>query len=503
MKALKWLGFALAGFWALLLLAVSIAIVIVNPDDYKPRLEETARQNGVTLKIGGSLHWSLLPLGFSTTDLLLQMPQDPGKELQQIRIGRIALSLGMFSLLRGNLDIQAFDIDDLRFFTAETQTLQFREARLKVDDANNRGEQFPVELRIDDTRIAGSLAISTVNDALHMQVDLHGDQIDLDRYAPADTPDTDSQAGSKQADGQTGKKDKKQKKEEPIAFAGLLQAQGSYRIRFDQMVSNHLKLANVVFDARVEQEQVILNAFDAELYDGRISHRGTISLPPGKEPVLQLEMRIEQVQLSPMLADLTQETPSVTAGIIDLQANVRGSGATERKIMRTLSGVATLDVNNLVIRDLNIEKSACDAAAAAQKKELSTHQWPRDTALHNLHAEGDIINGIVFIKPVTARLDTLALSGSGPVNLLNETLDLKLDITVRDGVQSANHCDAISPAVRDVAWPLRCEGSYRGALDDLCGIDKSRLGKLIAQLAAKNIKEGGGSLKDTLRGLFN
>lgn len=504
MKTARWIGYCCALLFSLVATAILLAIALINPDDYKPQLEKMALDNGVTLKIGGQLHWSLLPLGFSAQDIALQLPQKPGDDAQKVSIEKLSLSLGILPLMRGNLQIGAFDIDNIRFFTADTQTLQFLEARLKVDDANNRGEAFPVELRIDDTHIAGTVALATVNDSLRIQIDLHGDQIDLDRYALQEQG-AGNDKGQHSAAGEKNPKntDKPKKKEEPLPFASLLQAQGSYRIRFDRMVTNHLQLANVFFDARVEAEQIILKAFDADLYQGKISNRGTIALQPGKDPVLQLEMHIDKVQLSPMLSDITQETPSVTAGQLDLAANIRGNGITSSKIMQTLSGVASIDVNGLVIRDLNLEKLACDAAASAQKRDPDNKQWPRDTLLHNLHAESDIINGIAFIKPVTAKLDTVTMTGTGPVNLRAEILDLKLDITVPDGVKSANACDAINPAVRDVAWPVRCEGSYRGALDDLCSVDKSRLGKLIAQLAAKNIKEGGGSLKDTLRNLFN
>ena len=80
MKAIKWIGYGFALLFGLVLLTILLATLLVNPEDYKPQLEQAAADNGVNLKIGGQLHWSVFPLGFSAQDITLQLPQEEDRK---------------------------------------------------------------------------------------------------------------------------------------------------------------------------------------------------------------------------------------------------------------------------------------------------------------------------------------------------------------------------------------------------------------------------------------
>ncbi len=490
----------IAGLLLTVMLAVVALVIFIKPENYKPQLEQVAHENGIELKIGGAMHWSLLPmLGFSAGDIALALPAEPGKAVQRLHVDELSLSLRLGSLLHKRVEISAFDLANVQFYNDEQKALHFEQVHLRVDNANNHGEPFPVHLHVDDTRVDGKVAVKT-DGVLRLMVDLHGDSINTDRYAVSEKPD--AQASSKTSQTDSGPA-MVASEEQPLPLASLLQAQGEYRIRFDHMVVNHLQLANVNFDAVIEAERAVLKAFDADLYQGQIRNRAEIAMPPGQTPRIVLDMQIDKVQLAPMLKDLLQEKSTITAGVLALHAAVQGDGDTPDKILHTLSGNAQLDVADLVVRELNMEKLACEAAAEAQKRDAPQKNWPAHTILHRLHGESVIRNGIATVRPITARLDTLDLQGAGPVNLVAQTLDLKLDVTVLDKVDSANVCEAISPMVRDVAWPMRCEGSYVQSTDKLCRVDKSRMGSLIAHIAGKNIKAGGSSIKNVFKKLFD
>lgn len=492
---------------ASLVVAITALLLLVDPNDYKADLEALARQNGVSLELAGALDWSLFPgIGFSVAEARVVMPAKPDEPVQSVRVQALSLDVGLLPLLGGNLQVNSLDISGLAFFEGDKQTLFFGKALLRVAGANNRGEPFPVEFHVDDTRITGTLAFQ-VKDVPQVSVDLHGDTINLDRYsaASADAPAAAEApaAGAPGPDSQkSSRKAEANKQDEPLPFAALLQAQGKYRLLFDQMVVNHLALAQVVFDASVEPDQVVVHAFDAQLYQGSVKNRAVIALPEKGRPVLSLEMAVQQVALSPLVADATQEAPAVSAGVLNFESRLQGEGETPRQILQTLSGTAQASIDGLVLAGMNLEKQACEAAAQAQKKDMPAQAWTPQTTFRDLQAAARLKNGVARIDPLTARLDTVNLEGQGPVNLLHETLDLELDVTVLDKPGAPNHCEAIGSAVRDIAWPVRCQGSYRGALDNLCGVDKGRLAKLVGQIAVKHLKDGGGNFKDALDTLF-
>lgn len=503
MKALRYFLITTATLLGILLLSVSALVLLINPDNYKPQLQQVALENGIILNIAGPLHWSVWPaMGFSASDLTLNLPQSNNTKLETLQIEHISLSLHLLPLLHKNLKISAFELSNVHFFSGTQETLHVEKAHLSVDNANNRGEAFPVKLQLDQTHISGTVSLLST-DTLHVNIDMHGDNLDADRYTLQKASNTTGAANNTVDNPATQANPGLTDNDQPLPIASLLQTQGEYHLHFDQMRIQHLQLSNVTFNARIEANQALLDNFDADLYQGSFKSKAVIALESGQSPQMQLDVSLHDVELAPMLHDTLQEKSSVTAGNINLSSNVHGSGATPKQILRTLSGSAQLDVNDLVIRDLNLEKLACEAAAEAQKKNTPVKSWPAHTILHRLHGESKIDHGIANVNPINARLDTLNLTGAGPVNLISQQLDLKLNVTVLDNVDSANVCEAISPMVRDVAWPMRCEGSYVQSTDKLCRVDKSHMASLIAHIAGKNIKAGGGSIKNAFKKLFD
>ena len=97
------------------------------------------------------------------------------------------------------------------------------------------------------------------------------------------------------------------------------------------------------------------------------------------------------------------------------------------------------------------------------------------------------------------------------MNLLDNTLNLELDLALRNNATAANFCDVINPRLADIEWPLRCEGNYATQSGkDLCGIDKSRLDRVLGQVAEKKIEDklkekfgpDADKIKDGLKKLF-
>lgn len=70
MKAVRYLLIAIVAIVMLAVLAVAIAMAVIDPNDYKPQIEQAVeRQTRLDLQLEGDIGWSLLPLGLELNDV--------------------------------------------------------------------------------------------------------------------------------------------------------------------------------------------------------------------------------------------------------------------------------------------------------------------------------------------------------------------------------------------------------------------------------------------------
>ncbi|MCL6416098.1 AsmA family protein [Aestuariirhabdus sp. Z084] len=111
MKTLLKVSLIILALVALLLIAALVIIpLLVNPNDYKPQLQQLVHeQTGMELVIDGDIGLSIFPvLGFELEQLALTNQQQP---LAQLGYARAALRL--LPLLSGTVEMQALELDGL------------------------------------------------------------------------------------------------------------------------------------------------------------------------------------------------------------------------------------------------------------------------------------------------------------------------------------------------------------------------------------------------------
>lgn len=150
----------------------------------------------------------------------------------------------------------------------------------------------------------------------------------------------------------------------------------------------------------------------------------------------------------------------ILAGSLQLDSRLTAMPLSRAGILKTLSGNLQFSVSGMVIDEMNIEKRVCEAAAQLDGKSLSAKQWSEKTELRDTRGTAQLQNGIMFLSPLAAKLDTLDLNGIGPVNLLDNTMDLKLDLKAVDDRQAVNACEIMNPRLAAISWPLRCRGNF-------------------------------------------
>jgi len=104
--ALKIIG----AFVALVVLGVVLLVTLVNPNQFKPRIEALARDQGIALQLNGDLGWALWPsLGMNVAGVkvaALATPDQPIAELQSA-----SLLLALKPLLQGEFRVNHVSVD--------------------------------------------------------------------------------------------------------------------------------------------------------------------------------------------------------------------------------------------------------------------------------------------------------------------------------------------------------------------------------------------------------
>lgn len=94
----------LAGLIALILAAAVILLVVVDPNQFKPRIEAMAKEQGIALQLQGDLGWTFWPsLGFSVAGIKVANPVAPQQPLAEL--ARASLKLNIPALFSGNFQV--------------------------------------------------------------------------------------------------------------------------------------------------------------------------------------------------------------------------------------------------------------------------------------------------------------------------------------------------------------------------------------------------------------
>jgi AsmA protein len=120
MKAVRYLLFAIIALIVLAVVAVAIAMAVINPNDYKPQIEQAVeKQTNLDLILGGDIGWSFIPLGLELNDVEAKLDGNRFVALKQL-----VAQINLWSLITMSPQVDTFVLNGL-------------DARLEV---NEKGE---------------------------------------------------------------------------------------------------------------------------------------------------------------------------------------------------------------------------------------------------------------------------------------------------------------------------------------------------------------------------
>ncbi|TVP59395.1 MAG: AsmA family protein [Halomonadaceae bacterium] len=109
MKAVRYALFALIGLILVLVAAVVVAVMVIDPNNYKPQIEQAVAENtNLELELAGDLSWSLFPLGIEVNNARTRLDGEHFASVEKL-LARVDL----FSLIRMSPMVRTFILDGL------------------------------------------------------------------------------------------------------------------------------------------------------------------------------------------------------------------------------------------------------------------------------------------------------------------------------------------------------------------------------------------------------
>ncbi|SJL82771.1 AsmA family protein [Vibrio palustris] len=365
-----------------------------------------------------------------------------------------------------------------------------KQAKLNLDtlDINEMQWQGKVNAKLDEIpKITFSLS---------------SDNVDLDPFLVS--PEAQSQAKPKTVPAKTHDQsliDQKAAEPDLSALSGL-DVSGSVKMK--QFKAANAKLHNVDINMAIHQGKVLLNHFDADLYDGHVNAKATLDgndLPA----TYKASGTIKHVEALPLLKDLTKK--QWLAGNMNADFSVQGAGLTPEILKPNLEGSLDMAFKDGSINGVNVAQLIRTTYAKLKGQKVEDDA-PQKTDFSSLTAKVKLDQGVANVTSLHLQSPLLRIQGEGSANYLEETMDMLVRTSLVSSLkgQGGKSIDEL----RDVTIPLNIHGQWAKPKFKLVFDD------VLKQKARKEVDRGleklDGKIKDErtkkavnglIKGLFN
>lgn len=275
-----------------------------------------------------------------------------------------------------------------------------------------------------------------------------------------------------------------------------------------RLTLDKLPIDNASLKAKAKGGLLNLQELRGGLYNGSFKSSGTFDL---RTPIalLNLQAGISGVPVEKLLEHQGEKSP--VTGSLELNADLRTSGNSQKAWVEGLGGNASFALKHGVLLDANLEQQLCQGIALLNRKSLSNAPRGKDTAFQELRGSLVFNNGVASNPDLSARIPGLTVKGNGDLDLRVLGMDYHLGIVIEgDKGEMPDPACAVNQRYVGLEWPVQCRGPLElGAR--ACRLDQNGLGKIAAKLAGDKLNEKieeklgdkvSPELKDALKGLF-
>lgn len=348
-------------------------------------------------------------------------------------------------VLAGGIEVSPFDARALLgklgvdYLPADEKALRKVALRAQLQHDPRTSALSNLQLTLDETQLTGKLALHHKPETAY-RFELAVDSIDVDRYLPPPTAPDPQQPERSPAEAAVV----------PVALLRETNAEGTFRA--GKLKAFGVRAEDMVLKVNARNGRIDLGPNQAKLYGGTYSGRTLIDAS-GRVPQFRMDEKLTGVQLGPLLKDA--QVFDRYSGTGNVSLNLTAQGLDAKAITRTLSGTVTVAMRDGKIEGVNLQKIVQQARAAldaARGREVQAATEPSDeTAFKSLTATARITKGVARNDDLKLDGPVVRATGSGTADLVKETLDYRLQVTVAEGADR-----------QGTTVPVRVRGPFAG-----------------------------------------
>ncbi len=390
-----------------------------------------------------------------------------------------------------------FDLPDLKdpdAFSTTNIAFDFSSSKSDLQLAN-------IVAQIDQTEIKGAASVVDFDQAL-VKFNLDANRLNADNYLP-----TDSATGSEPnplkpstlAMPSTGTSPvKNQSAESTLTTISNLNVEGVLNIHDLQL--HNIKAQDVRLVAKVKNGIIRTNQSIKNLYNGR--YRGALEFNlQGPEPVLSVNERFTQIDLEPLLINLTGKAE--LAGKTDAKIRLTARGSNAKAIKNSLNGNIELSTTHGYVRGIDLLKIIRNTRSFIKPTPSQRSDASDKTKFFELNLTATVTNGLIHAKALNVKSQALEADGSGQIYLVNDTVDMKITANITGdpaGIAGIKIKELQGVPITIIVGGTLSQLSYR---PDLKSVLKSpKIKKATKKLEKKLEEKLGPEIKNLLDSIF-
>jgi len=323
---------------------------------------------------------------------------------------------------KGTLDIAEFSPRELLEVlgqeapqTADPAVLGKLDASLTWDASKQHFAATALTVQLDDTRLEGDARLDNF-EAPAIKLTATLDQINLDRYLPAEASPTKARTGDKGSATTASS-------EPDLPLDALRALNLDARLGVGKLQASNLQTRDI--DIHIKANKGVLNvkSLSAKLYGGALQADALLDVRKDT-PQFTVNENLTGVQAGPLLKDLTGKEQLL--GTANVKAALGGAGLSSEQIKQTLTGTAGFEFTDGAVKGVNIAALIRAARAKIKGEPVPAETEPNQTDFALMNGSAKITNGTVVNKDLLIKSPLLRITGAGKVSLPKETINYTL-----------------------------------------------------------------------------
>ena len=316
---------------------------------------------------------------------------------------------------------------------------------------NDRLEIKEMQVMLDDTTIKANASINNLQQPAYA-LNLHVDQLDLDRYTVQKTQTAQNDAAEI-----SGEETQQEPTENQFILPVHLLKGLTFNadIKIDALKAAKLKMSDIILKTDGKDGLIRLQPLSAKLYEGSLTVTGAIDARQDV-PEMRLKKILQGVQLGPMFVDMIGREEF--SGRADIEADIVTRGVDKDALTRNANGTVKLSLANGRIAKLQILQTIRLAKALLDHKVPAPSSAAQPTGFATLTASGTLTNGVFKNDDLLAASDLMKITGTGSVDLVREQVDYLLTVYLTDRIERDQETGLVE--LGNMPIPYRIRGSF-------------------------------------------